>query len=189
MKAQRSLSGLLVALGVDNLRESPDISLAFAYPVPHLVRHDFPHGCGQLSGRISSPAVVGQHSFCKWTAGAGGLHVHTLGPATAIAAQFIIVSRPPESPLAEVGTAPVARSELPLGNGYSSAQFRGSITIATLAGVSVDSRFVVDVASTLPFWEFKDSWRIPRGHHLYAIHLTSNTLLDLSWMAWESCPD
>lgn len=186
MRAQRSLGGLLSALGIKSTSESPDIGFAFAYPVPHLIRHDFPPGCGQQSGYLDSPAAVGFHSFVRISAGAGGFHISNINMQDLA---VVLAIWPTQTLLAENVTTPTVLAQSPPNNNYTTTFAVGNIAIATLGTIPVAQRYQLNALAAGHPNPNPYEWRVPRGHHLYMIAITVNTRAQMCLHGWESCPD
>jgi hypothetical protein len=181
--------GVYEALGIPeregDLRFTGQLGLTLAVPVPHLVRHPFPPGCGQFLGQWNPSAVSGQHSFGRVTAGRGTLHLWKLAATTGNS--LILTSR--SSLLSEASTSTVSPAQLPAaGNQLSSAFAQGAITVATFATLVANTRFPLEFG--LGFAEMFDAGPglvIPPGDTLYLIHSTTNTAWSVGFLAWESC--
>lgn len=188
MKSARSLSGLLSTLGLKDTAESPDITLAWAFPVQHLVRHGFPHGCVQIYSHPTAAAVAAQNAFIKVIGGAGNTWLKYVQPDTT-AADVIMITRAAGNPLAEASNTPSSFQQLPDPNGSTSGLYTGAITAATLAGVPQTQRFLLPFSAGVINAPNECDIIIPRGQILYFVHPTANVALTLSLFAWETCPD
>lgn len=189
MKSTRSLGGLLSTLGLRDTAQSPEITIAWSYPVQHLVRHGFPHGCVQVWGNFTQTAVAAQHSAIRIIGGAGNTWVKYLNPPTTLA-DVIMTTRPannPITPAASVQTTGYA--QCPGDNGASSAFFAETFTVATLAGVAQAQRYLLPFSAAVMGTPQELDVIVPRGQNLYFIHPTANSTLTLSIFAWETCPD
>jgi hypothetical protein len=190
MKTGRGFPGFIEQLGLTERADSPDVSIALAYPVPHLAQHRFPQGCGQQFGQISQAAVAAQHGGMKIVGGTGGFHLTHLGPVTAAVSAFFFCSRPPGSALTEAAVALNNLNQLPANNGLSTTFSAVLFTAATVGAIPARERFSLDLPNTFTaLLEFGDSFRIPPGHLFYAIGSVANTLQQMSVIGWDSCED
>lgn len=187
MKTSRSLGGLLSTLGLRDTAESPDVTIAWAFPIQHLVRHGFPHGCVQIYGSFTSGAAVAEHSFIKVIGGAGNTWLKYVQPPTT-ANDVIMHTR--AVALAETNNTPVAGyAQLPADNGASSGIYTGRITIATLATITQQQRYLLAFTTGVMSTPNPCDVIVPRGQVLYFINPGVNSALTLSIFAWETCPD
>jgi hypothetical protein len=189
----KRFSGVFEALGIPEheraLRFGDTLSLALAFPVPHLIKHDFPPGCGQHLLFANLPVHAGQFTVLRITAGRGGFHLMRQwhGATTNL---FTYGARRNDDLLTEASAAQLAANQIPDRNDLDTTFWDCGIVAAqwNLINGQPGSFRVGPIATTTPtLTDFGESLRIPPGWSLYMGHTTIATAFATSLIGWESC--
>ena len=194
MRPTKSIVGVLEALGIPaegrGVEWAGTVGLSLAFPIEHLMKHDFPPGCSQLYSRVVSALVAAQHSGVRITPGPGGFHLRAAWQTDGGGVGTVIFSRPNDDLLAEATAVEMGVGGCPENNGTSTKIFDVHVTIASLGTQSASKRAQLDggmwiVPTSVTPWE--GGWVIPSGHSLYILNTTAAGAITLNLKGWESC--
>lgn len=191
MKAQRSLGAVLEGLGIKETREAPDVGIVFSYAIPHLIRHPWPHGCGQHLLRATTAAVAGHRSGVRIHPGLGGFQIKLMAAASPAGQnEFSILARKADNLLVEAFSSAIAATHLPSDNGLGTTFTGVRVTDAVYAAVPSEQKVVMSYNLGIPaLADFGDHLRIPRDHVVYLFTDPTNAVFDFAIIGWENCGD